>query len=137
MAFDPVTAIANVVGTVLERVLPDTVKKDEAKATLAQMAAKGELDLILGQQAINVVEAGSTSTFVAGWRPFIGWVCGSAFGWQFVVGPVVEWIAALLGHPTQILPLDMATMMPVLLGMLGLGAMRSFDKKSNGGGKQG
>jgi len=131
MAFDPVTAIANVVGTVLERVLPDTVKKDEAKATLAQMAAKGELDLILGQQAINVVEAGSASTFVAGWRPFIGWVCGAAFGWSYVIGPMFYWISTLIGHPTPIPTLSLSEMTPVLMGMLGLGTLRTYEKKTN------
>jgi hypothetical protein len=132
VAFDPVTAIANVVGTVLERVLPDKAQKDAAKATLDQMQQKGELDLILGQQAINVVEAGSSSVFVAGWRPFIGWVCGSAFAWNFVVGPIAEWVATFFGVATQIPPLDSSVMMPVLLGMLGLGGLRTYEKTKNG-----
>ena len=137
MSFDPVTAIANVVGTVLERVLPDTVKKDEAKATLAQMAAKGELDLILGQQAINVVEAGSVSTFVAGWRPFIGWVCGFALAYYYVAQPFLIWGFSVFDIHTTMPTLETGELMTLLLGMLGLGAMRSFDKKNNGGGKQG
>jgi Holin of 3TMs, for gene-transfer release len=141
MAFDPISAVSGLVNTVVSKIFPDANKKldvqeakDAAVAAIKEMQVSGELQQVLGQLQINTEEAKSSSIFVAGWRPWIGWVCGAAFAWQFVVGPIGEWIVALYGHPTQIPTLDMATMMPVLLGMLGLGAMRSYDKK-NGNGK--
>jgi Holin of 3TMs, for gene-transfer release len=80
------------------------------------------------QAAVNQVEAASQKLFVAGWRPFIGWVCGSGLAVQFIVGPVVTWAAALAKHPVVFPTLDMGTLMTLLLGMLGLGTMRTFEK---------
>ena len=81
-----------------------------------------------GQLETNKAEAASNSIFVAGWRPFVGWVCGCGFGVQFVIGPIFEWLSGMAGHPVKFPTLDLGTMMPLLLGMLGLGGMRSFDK---------
>lgn len=80
------------------------------------------------QADVNKAEAASNSIFVAGWRPFIGWVCGSGLATQFVLAPLVTWIAALLKHPVTFPSLDMGTLMTLLLGMLGLGTMRTFEK---------
>lgn len=92
----------------------------------AQIAAQ-----LQGQLDINKAEASSQNIFVAGWRPFIGWVCGSAFAYAFVVQPLLIAIAVSI-NPTfnkALLPsVDMSSMMPVLLGMLGLGTMRTFEK---------
>jgi hypothetical protein len=83
-----------------------------------------------GQLAINEAEARSTSIFVAGWRPFIGWVCGIAMAWNYVAYPMVIWAMAIwrpgMTPPPQ---MSLSEMWPVLLGMLGLGAFRSYEKK--------
>tara|TARA_R110000868_G_C10799763_1_gene756976 strand:+ start:615 stop:1004 length:390 start_codon:yes stop_codon:yes gene_type:complete len=99
---------------------------DKTEAEKAQLAAS--LALIQGQLDTNKAEAASPSTFVAGWRPFVGWICGAGFAVQFVAGPLAEWAAALAGHPVKFPQMDLGTMMPLLLGMLGLGGMRSFEK---------
>jgi hypothetical protein len=110
------------------RVLDKFVPDPEAKAK-----AEGELRSSLqlwdkGQTDINVVEAANTNLFVSGWRPFIGWVCGAGFAVQFVIGPLAEWGSALYGHPVKFPQMDTGTMMPLLLGMLGLGGLRTAEK---------
>jgi hypothetical protein len=131
MAFDPISAVANVANTILGRILPDKVANDAAKAELAKMQESGELEQTVGQLDINKVEAASSSIFVAGWRPFIGWVCGSAFAYSYVVHPVALTLFAAFKiklDPNALPALDMSQMTPVLVGMLGLGVMRTIDK---------
>ena len=79
---------------------------------------------------INKPEAANSNPnpFTFGLRPFIGWVCGAGFALQFVVGPLGEWISMLAGHPVKFPQLDLGTMMPLLFGMLGLGAFRTAEK---------
>lgn len=136
MAFDPVTAVANVVNTVLNRVLPDKTANDAAKAQLLQMQLGGDIASVTGQIDIDKAEAASSSTFVAGWRPFVGWICGGAFGYVYIIQPFLQFllVAFKVNFDASKLPqLNISEMMPVLLGMLGLGAMRSYDKTQGTG----
>lgn len=120
------------------KVWPDIVKADEVFATLRVAEAQGAFAEIesqwssaMDQIAASQQEAASQSVFVAGWRPFIGWVCGSAFAWSFVVQPAFVTLLTSFGHPIlqQNLPvLDFAQIQPVLYGMLGLGALRTYEK---------
>jgi hypothetical protein len=128
MALDPVSALLDIGGKVLDRVFPDPAQQAAAKLELMKLQQNGELAQIAGQMDINKIEAGSTSLFVSGWRPGIGWICGAGFAVQFVIGPLAEWGSALSGHPVKFPPMDMGTMMPLLLGMLGLGGMRTAEK---------
>jgi hypothetical protein len=128
MALDPVTALFEVGSKVLDRVLPDPAQQAAAKLELMKLQQNGELAQITGQMDINKVEAASSSLFVSGWRPSIGWVCGAGFAVQFVVGPLAEWGSALYGHPVKFPQMDTGTMMPLLLGMLGLGGLRTAEK---------
>ena len=121
MALDPLTAGLDLARTVVDKVWPD--KSEQERAQLA-----AALQLVQGQLDINRTEAESPSVFVAGWRPAIGWVCGAAFAWNWVGLPVANFAAAWLAHPLALAPADMSEMMPVLMGMLGLGALRSFEK---------
>jgi len=118
---DPVTAVADLAKTVVQTIWPD--KTDIEKAQLA-----ASLALIQGQLDINKAEAASTSTFVSGARPFIMWVCGVACAWNWVGLSVAKFACAYFNHPLALSPADMSEMMPLLMGMLGLGAMRSFEK---------
>jgi hypothetical protein len=128
MALDPVTALFEVGSKVLDRVLPDPAQQAAAKLELMKLQQNGELAQITGQMDINKVEAASSSLFVSGWRPSIGWICGAGFAVQFVIGPLAEWGAALAGHPVKFPQMDTGTMMPLLLGMLGLGGLRTAEK---------
>lgn len=136
MAFDPITAALNFGNLLLDRLLPDKTANDAAKAQLVTLLATGELQTAVAQLEVDKTEAASGSLFVAGWRPFVGWVCGAAFAYAFLFQPLIIMIAVLRhsNFDKNLLPaLDLGTMMPVLLGMLGLGAMRSWDKVSGNG----
>jgi len=128
MALDPLSALLDIGGKVIDRVWPDPEKAAAAKLELFKMQQNGELAVIAGQMEINKAEAVNPSVFVSGARPFILWVCGSGFAIQFVVGPLAEWGSALYGNPVKFPQMDMATLMPLLLGMLGLSGYRTIER---------
>ncbi len=120
---------------ILERVFPNPEDRQKAQLALAEMQQKGELavlaaetDLMKGQLEINKVEAASTNPFVSNWRPFIGWVCGIAFAYHFVAQPLLAFLLAAAGHTFTLPTFDMDALFTVLLGMLGLGGMRTAEK---------
>jgi len=92
------------------------------------MSERHAQELAKGQLEVNKAEAASTSLFVAGWRPAVGWVCVLGMASNFVLIPMVNFILALVESTITVPLIDTSTMMPVLLGMLGLGAMRSAEK---------
>ncbi|MFZ5609771.1 MAG: 3TM-type holin [Pseudomonadota bacterium] len=121
-AVDAVTAIGNV----FDRLFTSEEEKAQAAAVLARIRQEP----FLLQAEINKVEAAHRSLFVAGWRPFIGWVCGLGFLWAFIGHPVFAWVVALAGleaTPPAILTDDM---MELVLALLGLGALRTAEKLS-------
>jgi hypothetical protein len=128
MALDPISALLDLGGKVMDRVFPDPAQAAAAKLEIMKLQQSGELAQIAGQMDINKAEASNPSIFVSGWRPGIGWVCGAGFAVQFVIGPLAEWGSALYGIPVKFPQMDMGTMMPLLLGMLGLGGMRTAEK---------
>lgn len=116
-------AILGTISSVLDKVIPDVNARKAAKEALAEAERQGELDLLLGQLSINRQEAAHKSLFVAGWRPAVGWVCVLAMGNNFLIIPYADAF-----FPNVMIQLDVAQMMPVLIGMLGLGGMRSYEK---------
>lgn len=80
------------------------------------------------QLAVDKQEAANPSWVVAGWRPAVGWVCAAGIAVQFVFGPLATWISGLAGHPVVVPRLDLSTLMTLLLGMLGLGGLRTYEK---------
>lgn len=99
----------------------------------ARIKAEAELRASLlawdqAQSATNVAEAAAASRFVAGWRPWIGWVCGAALAIQFVIGPLAVWACDLAGHPIQAPPTLDDMLWELMFGMLGLGGLRTFEK---------
>ena len=92
------------------------------------MAERHAQELAKGQLEINKAEAQSRNVFIAGWRPFIGWTCGVAMAYNYVVHPIMIFTLAQLDYLVAIPALDLSEMMPVLMGMLGLGGLRSFEK---------
>lgn len=137
----PIGMVLGIGSKIIDRVVPDKNAAAAAKAALVDMQAKGELDEMTGQLEINKVEAASNSTFVAGWRPFVGWVCGSAMAYAFIGQPflvtVILVAQCIIEHKPfdkSMLPiLDMSQMWPVLLGLLGMGALRTIDKAQGNG----
>jgi Holin of 3TMs, for gene-transfer release len=120
--------LSNPISTLIDRLVPDKAANDAAKATLAQMALSGELQTVAGQLQVNLAEASSRSTFVSGWRPFVGWVCGCGLAYAFLVMPLGNGFAALRGHPGIFPALDTSTLLTCLGGMLGLGGLRTAEK---------
>jgi phenylpyruvate tautomerase PptA (4-oxalocrotonate tautomerase family) len=117
------------VSDILGKVVEDKDQKARLAHEIATMAERHAQELARGQIEINKEEAKSRNIFIAGWRPFVGWTCGLALFWHFLGLPVTLFITGWfnLQHPP--LPeFDMQSLMTVLLGMLGLGGMRTFEK---------
>lgn len=125
---DPITAIISLVSNVVGKIWPDKTAEDQAKLALALQEQLAQSDLLKAQVDVDKTEASNPSVFVSGWRPFIGWICGLAFAWQFLALPICSCIASSLGHPLVVPAFDMATMSTVLMGMLGLGGLRTYEK---------
>ena len=120
--------IAPVTG-LLDKFIEDKDQKNKLAHELATMADRHAQELAKGQLEINKAEAQHRSIFVAGWRPFVGWTCGIALAWHFVLAPFVIFASAYAGVTLPDLPqFDMSSLLTVLMGMLGLGGMRSFEK---------
>jgi len=114
-------AVADFATTIVNKIWPDKSEQEKQQIAAAVMVVQGQLD-------INKEEAKSPSVFVSGWRPFIGWVCGMACAWNWIGLKIALFIAAYFGHVLNIQPADITEMMPVLLGMLGLGGLRTAEK---------
>ena len=105
--------------------------KDKSKALaheIATMAEKHANELAKAQIEVNKTEAAHRSIFVSGWRPAVGWVCVLGMAGNFMVIPFANFVLALMEIQVSIPLVELDTMMPVLMGMLGLGAMRSWEK---------
>ena len=122
---------------IIDKVVPDRAAADAAKAQFQVLQQTGELTEELealkavtsAQTDINKVEASSTSLFVAGWRPYVGWICGTALGIDCIVRPLVNWTATLCGHPIDFPSLNDPILKSTMAGMLGLGyGLRTYEK---------
>jgi hypothetical protein len=125
---DPVTIMLGIGTKVIDRLWPDPAQAAAAKLELFKLQQSGELAVITGQMEINKAEAANASVFVSGWRPFIGWVCGAACAWNWIGLKIALFAAAYFGHPMTLTPADLSEMMPVLIGLLGLGGLRTVEK---------
>lgn len=114
--------------TLLDRFIPDPEKKREAEMEMFRMAAEGELKQVLAQLEINAREAQHQSIFVAGWRPFFGWCGGVGFVYATIIQPMMVWYGASKGWP-QPPELNADLLWVVITGMLGIGGLRTYEKK--------
>jgi len=114
----------------LDKFIPDADTKAKLAHEVATMAEEHAQEIAKGQMEINAVEAANSNVFVSGWRPFIGWTCGLGMFGNFITIPFSNFVLALFGVDIVIPLVPLETMMPVLMGMLGLGAMRTYEKKS-------
>ena len=114
--------------SLLDKFIEDKDQKMALAHEISTMAERHAQELAKGQLEVNKVEAASKSMFVAGWRPFIGWVCGIGFLANFILIPMANFGLALAEVSITIPMIDTTQMMPVLMGMLGLGAMRTVEK---------
>ncbi len=142
MTFDPFTAAIELGKTAIEKLWPDPIRRAEEMRKLEEMRQAGQLaelkahvDLMLGQIEINKIEAGSKSAFVAGWRPGVGWLCVFGIGYHVILYPILLWVWVYLEATGRIPPemtpppvLPSGPLMTLVMSMLGVGGMRSYDK---------
>ena len=119
----------------LDKILPDKGAADAAKLELLKMAQQGELaqinadvSIATAQSETNKIEAASSSLWVSGWRPACGWICALALGFKYIGGPLLVMIGAYAGIKIELPPIDSGELMPLLLGMLGLGTLRTVER---------
>lgn len=122
----------------LDRIIPDPDARERAKTELRKAEQHHALEALrlaltadTAQTAINQNEATHRSLFIAGWRPFIGWVCGIAFAYHFLVQPFLIFVLTAGGNPVHLPSFDMDALFTVLMGLLGLGSLRTLEKIRN------
>jgi hypothetical protein len=112
----------------LDKFVEDKDQKARLAHEIATLAERQAHELAQAQLAVNKVEASHTSMFVSGWRPAVGWVCCLGLACNFLFVPVANFILTITEAPITVPALDLSEMMPVLLGMLGLGGLRTYEK---------
>lgn len=142
MSFDPLSSLFELGKSAIDKIWPDPIKRAEEVRKLEELRQKGDLaqldahvKLMLGQLEVNKTEAQHKSIFVAGWRPWIGWTGGAALTYQFVIYPLLLW-AWTLAQAMDLIPkeisappvLETGALFSMITAMLGIGAMRSYDK---------
>ena len=115
--------LVGAISPLLDKFIPDADQRNKLAHEIATMTQRQAHEIAKAQIEVNKTEAAHKNLFVAGWRPFIGWTCGVAMANNFIVMPYVAAFTA-----TNVLMLDLSQMMPVLMGLLGLGAYRSYEK---------
>ena len=114
-------AVADLASTVISRLWPDKTEQERAQLAAALTIVQGQLDA-------NRAEAASPSAFTSGWRPGVGWVCVAALACQYIARPLVQWGGIVTGHPLPDLPGIDDNLWQLMLGLLGLGGLRTYEK---------
>jgi hypothetical protein len=126
-----VDALLGIGGKLIDKLIPDPAARDAARFELLKLQQSGELAAMLAQTEINKVEAANTSVFVSGARPFILWGCGAALLYAALVEPVMRFVAVVIyGYAGGFPSIDTTLTTQVLLGLLGLSGLRSYDKNN-------
>jgi len=128
MALDPITAAMDIGGKLIDRLWPDPAQGAAAKLELIKLQQSGDLAQMTGQLEINKIEAANANMFVSGWRPAIGWVCALALLYQYLVRPLAVAIFAAVGHPLPVMPGLDENLWQLMMAMLGMGGLRTFEK---------
>lgn len=120
--------LINPIAGLLDKFIPDADEKARLAHEIATLAERQAHEIAKAQIAVNNTEAAHKSLFVAGWRPATGWICASGLGFNYIVVPLGNFYLAVSGNTIVIPSLDLSQMLPVLMGMLGLGAYRTYEK---------
>lgn len=126
---DVLTTGSNLITTIVNKFAPDATTVEHDKMTQALTELQNQYALLLAQVDVNKTEATSTNVFVSGWRPFIGWVCGISLAYVSILEPFIRFVATVFFKYTGTFPvINTEITLQVLIGILGLGAYRSYDK---------
>lgn len=127
---DAIAKGSELITTIVNKVAPDANLEVQGRIAQALQEMQNEYALMLGQLEINKVEAGNANVFIAGWRPFVGWVSASALAYSAIIEPIMRFIAEVcFTYAGKFPEIDTTITLQVLLAMLGFGAMRSYEKK--------
>ena len=122
---DPITkSVVGIAGSVLNKFVADKNLKMQLEHELKTQLQTANL----AQIEVNKIEASSKNWFVAGWRPFVGWTCGVALAYHFVLSPILAFVLVLAGVDTPMPEFEFSQLSTILMGMLGLGGLRSYEK---------
>lgn len=131
----PLLALLPAIGDILDKIFPDKTAAEAAKVRLVELAQQGELaklsadtQLATAQAEINKIEVASSSLFVSGWRPAVGWVCVLTIGFKYIGGPLLFMIGQLAGVAVELPKIEADELWPLLLGILGLGGYRTIER---------
>ena len=128
MSLDPISAALDLGNTIINKIFPDPTQANQAKLELLKLQQSGELATMTAQTDINKEEAKNTSLFVSGWRPAIGWVLALALAYQYLLRPLMTWGTTVAGfNLPPMVGLD-DNLWQLMMGMLGLGGLRTFEK---------
>jgi hypothetical protein len=124
--------LAPLIGPIINKVvdrIPNPNERAQAREELEKELLNAVTQASLQQTKINEIEAGHRSVFVAGWRPFIGWVCGVGILWSFIIQPIAVWGVKAFGDSSVVLPvIETDGLYQLVLAMLGMGGLRTFEK---------
>ena len=130
-----IASLIPILGSVLDKVIPNTAERERVKAEITLKLAENETELVKlfaaqdqGQIEINKEEAKSSSLFVSGWRPAVGWICAFGCAWAFILKPVLDWGVAIAGSTATLPVFQTGELMSLLLGLLGMGTLRTYEK---------
>ena len=125
-----ITSLIGPVTGILDKVIEDKDQKAKLAHELATMSDTHAQQALLAQLEINKAEAASGSLFKGGWRPAVGWICAIAFGYHFVLQPLIIFVVTIIGVDIPDLPeFDMSTLLTTLGGLLGIGGLRTYEKQ--------
>lgn len=129
MALEPVTALLEAGGKIIDKFVPDPNARAKAKEELEAQTSSQDFQLLLGQIEVNKKEAESDSLFKSGWRPFIGWSCGFSFVYAGIIEPISRFIAMVVFKYVGPFPvIDTQLTIQILLALLGIAGLRSYEK---------
>lgn len=128
MSLDPISAALDLGTTLINKLFPDPAQAADAKLKLLELQQSGELAVMTAQTDINKEEAKNASLFVSGWRPAIGWVCALALFYQYLLKPLAMGILPSFGFVVPALPGLDDNLWQLMMGMLGMGGLRTFEK---------
>ena len=121
-------ALIGPVTSLLDKFIEDKDQKNKLDHEIATMADKHSHEIAKANIEVNAEEAKSRHWWIAGWRPATGWICALAMGYHFIIQPFLIFFLTLFGLKMELPSFDMDTLMTVLLGMLGLGTLRTVEK---------
>ena len=124
-----IAALLPIIGSVLDRIIPDKNGADKAKQEIETALIKNATELNIAQAETNKIEAAHRSIWVAGWRPCLGWVAALGFAWVFLLQPIAQWLVLLTGNDIPLPDFQTDALLELTFAMLGLAGLRTYEKQ--------